>query len=307
LRHLRYFVVAAEEENFRRAARLLHISQPPLSQQIARLESELGVKLFYRDHRAVRLTEAGRQFLPQAQRALAQADSALRHARAVGAGEVGDVVLGYEESVMYGLLPDVVRQLAAHHPNLRLSLRQGRNHELSHAVKRGDVDVAVVRTPAPRGGVRWETWSSERLVALLPVGHRLADDDGVALADMADEDFIMVPEDREPDYRGWIVGLCQRSGFTPRVRHGISGHYGIAGLVAVGLGVALVPETLARWLPPRTVAKQLLDVDERSDLLLATRPDHVSTSTTLLLESIRSVGARAPFLVGVDTRAGITG
>jgi DNA-binding transcriptional LysR family regulator len=190
---------------------------------------------------------------------------------------------------VYALLPDLLRHFAHAHPAIQLELRSDRVDHLLTGVERGELQVALVRMSVARGNVELASWWREPLVAMLPLEHRLAGAERIELAELSEDDFIVSPAELEPDYRDWLLAICERLAFTPRVTWEIDGYLGIAGLVASGLGVSLLPGSFSRWSPPGIVFRQLSDVSEQSEVRVATRRGDRAAPTRLLLEAIRSL------------------
>lgn len=248
LRHLRYFVAVAEEMNFGRAAERLRISQPSLSQQVRDLERELGVELFDRSRRRIELTHAGGLFLKEARLALSQAEQAARTARRAHRGEIGKLSVGFVGSAAYEVLPKVLRAFRERYAQVELELRTMHTSQQLEAFEEGLIQVGFLRPPvgeslAARPVLR------EPLVAALPVDHPLAGRGRVYLSGLAEEGFILWPRSSGPAAHDRVVGLCRRAGFSPNVVQESAELQTVAGLVAGGLGVALLigkPEHLLR-------------------------------------------------------------
>ena len=270
---LRLFVVVAEELHFGRAARRLRISQPPLSQQVRRLEGLLGCALFERTSRRVALTDAGRELLAHAYRVLAEMERAVEGARAVAAGGRGRIEIGYVVPAMLAFLPGVIRRFRAERPGVVLRLREISTAPQLAALDTGELDVALVSGACPGKHLRhWLTWT-EPAVVLLPPSHALADRAEVGIGDLAEEDFVSFPRAQAPGlYERW-VGACAAGGFTPRVAQEAQSWQMIAALVSAGLGVAVAPASAAATAPPPLASPRLCGNPPIFQLSLCTRAD----------------------------------
>ncbi|WP_109507848.1 LysR substrate-binding domain-containing protein [Nocardioides speluncae] len=247
LRHLRYFVAVAEERHFGRAAERLHMAQPPLSQQIRQLESELGVQLLHRTTRKVELTAAGAAYLDRARAVLAYVESATSEAQRVAAGLVGRLVVGCVGSATYSLLPSLARRLREDLPAVDFSFRgEMLVPDQVDALLSGEIDLALLRPPVADAGVRLRHLREDRLIVALPDGHRLAQRKRLRIADLRDEEFIVHPGRGRSVMSGLVATLCREAGFEPRVRQEVGETSTLVTFVAAGLGVAVVPEPVSR-------------------------------------------------------------
>jgi DNA-binding transcriptional LysR family regulator len=303
LRQLRYFVAVAEELHFTRAAERLGISQPPLSQQIQKLEAELGVELFARTRRRVALTEPGRVLLEGARRTLAEAELALRDIRRAARGEVGTLTLGAVGSAWYALLPPLLRGYRERYPDVELVLRQLSTAQQVERLLSGTLDAGLLRPPidvrTPRGhpaaanepSIATETIVREPLLAALPENHRLASRESIDLAELAGEPFIIFPRRYGPGGYDQIMALCRAAGFTPTIAQEAIEMHHITGLVAAGLGVALITAS-GRALRPAAIAyRPLAGITATWDLALAWRSDDRTPVLARFLDFARdSVG-----------------
>lgn len=215
LRHLRYFIAVAEELNFSRAARRLHMAQPPLSAAIRHLEDELGVALFERSTREVRLTEAGGAFLDGARRAVAEADAAVDAAKRAGSGEVGTLRVAYNWSARFETLPALGQAFNVQRPEVELLTEEMRPNRMSAALRRGTIDVAVALFPDVVGELSYRTIRREPIVAVLSQAHPLAGEAAIELGALADE-FLLFPREVAPRLHDFYVGLCRSAGFEPK-------------------------------------------------------------------------------------------
>jgi DNA-binding transcriptional LysR family regulator len=203
LRHLRYFVAVAEELHFGRAALRLHLAQPPLSQQIRKLEEIIGHRLFTRTSRAVRLTAAGEVLLDRARRTLRTVREDMAEVRSVGRGEIGSLRVGFIGSGMLTPLPAMLGRYRRKHPKADLQLREAMSSQIMQWLLDGAVDVGFLRDGGPLPGLESETLFSEPFVAVLPANHCLASRKSISGATLREEPFVFFPQIRRP------VGLRQ--------------------------------------------------------------------------------------------------
>ncbi len=248
LRHLRYFVAVAEELHFSRAAERLHIAQPPLSQQIRQLETELGAQLFERTRRRVQLTAAGRMILDEARRALAQADRVVNVARRAAEGSAGIVRVGLSSSAPYTTLPAILRAFRAEFPGITLNLFERSTEEQLELIAADKIDVAFVRRPVENApdSLVVRTILREPLVLALPRNHRLCRTRAVNIRSLAGEPFILFPRHAAPGLYDQIASICRRGGFQPGVAQEAVQMQTIVSLVSAGLGVAVVPASIRK-------------------------------------------------------------
>jgi DNA-binding transcriptional LysR family regulator len=249
LRHLRYFVAVAEEGHVTRAAERLGIQQPPLSQQIRALETELDVQLFRRKPRGVELTQAGDALLAEARLILDRVEHATSSARRAARGEAGRIGLGCTSSASFHpLVPRVIRAFREAYPLIALSLEEGGTAELVEGLRAERIDAAFVRSPiGPAGELTVHSVLEEEMVAALPAGHRLGDAASrLPLADLAGETFILYRRPLGPGLYDAIIAACQRAGFSPQIGQEAPRMLSTLSLVAAGLGVTLIPGSMQR-------------------------------------------------------------
>jgi len=249
LRHLRYFLTVAEEGHITRAAERLGIQQPPLSQQIRALETELGVQLFRRKPRGVEVTDAGRALMGDARRILDEVDTALARAQRTARGEQGRIVVGFTSSApFHPFVPNAIRAFRRAFPLVSLVLEEGGTADLVAALRRERLDVAFIRSPVPDGeGVRVHALLEEAMFAALPGGHPLAapgDEAPLALEALAAEPFVLYRRASGPGLYDSITGACHAAGFLPNMAQEAPRIVSTLTLVAAGLGVTIVPESL---------------------------------------------------------------
>jgi len=281
LRHLRYFVAVAEELNFTRAAERLHMAQPPLSAQIKALEDELGALLFVRDKRRVFLSEAGQALLGRARALLEGAQLAKQAARDAAAGLTGQVALGYTASAMFtARLPAAIRAFRAAQPRLGLALHEMTSLDQLQAIGERTLDLGILRKPdvAPPAGVKVEPWYHAPLVVALPRGHALAGGDGLAMAALCEQPMISYPRDAGIGLYWPVMQLCVAAGFRPEIVREAREPSVMIGLVAAGVGLAIVPADTQCIQLEGVAYQRILDPQAVSTLWLAQRI-HTGTGT----------------------------
>ncbi|HLX79395.1 MAG TPA: LysR family transcriptional regulator [Burkholderiales bacterium] len=271
LRQLRHFIAVAESLHFGRAAAALHISQPPLSRSIQDLEQRLGATLLERTRRRVELTPAGTRFLEEAKRLLLQLERAVLDAGSMAAGDSGRLRLGFVSLADYGVLPGLLKAYKAAKPGISLALREMLSPEQAVALTAGELDFGLLLPPVA-GDLEHVTVQRERFLAALPSEHRLARKRGrLAMRELAQESFVMVPRAIAPGLYDIVAGLAARAGFSPRVAQEAIQMQTVVSLVSSGLGIAIVPASVAN-LGRRGVAyRELADSHPRLDLWLAWR------------------------------------
>jgi DNA-binding transcriptional LysR family regulator len=274
LRKFRYFVAVAEELNFSRAARRLHISQPPLSQQIKAIEDEIGARLLERTKRRVELTEPGRLFLERARAVLQAVDGVGEAVRRVARGEEGEIRIAFTDSVpLFEAFPRFVQAFRERYPNVRLELGHMPTGTQLQALADRRIDVGILRpsvlfTPAPEIAVH-RIWEDE-LNVVLPVGHRLARTrGGIRMADLADEPFILFPRGSGCGLHDHVLTLCNQAGFAPRLAQEAREGTTIMALVAAGTGISVLPDRYRQAHIPHLAYRPILSAASRSRLLLA--------------------------------------
>ncbi|MGQ0537635.1 MAG: LysR substrate-binding domain-containing protein [Gemmatimonadaceae bacterium] len=245
LRHLRYFVAVAEELHFGRAAARIHIAQPALSQQIQQLERELGVVLLARSKRRVALTEPGRAFLGEARRTLAAAETAMNAARQAALGEIGSLSVGYVDLATWLVFPAILRKYRERYPTVHVTLTQLHREPQRDALLRGDLDVGFFSLREHDRGLTGERVALDPLVVALPSGHSAARRSRVPLALLAGEPWVLFPSDLKTSYVDLVLASCRAAGFEPRVAQEASQLQTLAGLVSAGVGVTLLPSSVA--------------------------------------------------------------
>lgn len=247
LRHLRYFIVLAEELNFSRAAQRLHIAQPPLSQQIRSLENELGLQLFDRTTRPLQLTPAGQVFLEKARQVFTQVEQATVLAKRASRGEIGQLRVGINTSIANSVLPDILRTFCDRFPEVDLVLHEQASYQQLQELCDRHIDVGFVNLHHLQSiDEKDDTLSfisilQEPFVIVLPENHPLAQQTQVSLTALANEVFILPPAHLPSGLYYQITSLCQHVGFSPKVRQEATWMSTVLSLVAGGVGISLLP------------------------------------------------------------------
>jgi DNA-binding transcriptional LysR family regulator len=288
LRHLRYFIAVAEELNFSRAAQRMHMAQPPLSAAIRQLERDLGVDLFVRTTREVKLTDAGRAFLDGARRTLADAERATEDARRAAAGELGRLRLAYSWSTRFETLPALGRAFRTGHPGVELLAQEMWNARMPPAFASGSIDIALSLCPEIAAELELAPIRKERLIALLPEAHPLAREETIPLSALADEEIVLFPRDIAPRLHDAFMGIYRRAGFEPRMRNE-SFHTGWdLGVLTEIPAAAVAPQTVAGGLPDGIVAVALSEPTDSLETCLVWRSDNSSSVVAAFVEVARS-------------------
>lgn len=292
LRHLRYFIAVAEELHFGRAAERVHIAQPPLSKQIRQLEEEIGVKLFHRTKRRVRLTPAGSVFLDEARQVLDLCERAVRSARRAEKGEIGRLVLGFVSSATYSFVPSALRTYRNLFPDVELVLRELTTDQQLDALRGGVVHVGFLRQPISDPMLQIETIFQEPLVVALPADHALASFPKITLERLSTEPFVMFSRQQGTTYYDQILSLCHQGGFSPKVAQEAVQMPTALGLVSVGVGVALVPASVQNLQMAGVVYRHLTEVSQTTELAMAWRLNDDSPALLAFLDVARETAAR---------------
>lgn len=287
IRWLEAFIAVAEELHFGRAARRLRMAQSPLSQTIRKLEKELGTALFERNTRSVALTGAGHSLLPHAYRVLEELELAHQATRAAIGTVYGHVTIGFSGALNNLSLPPLTRALRRRYPNVSLTL-VGRvlTADAVAQLQQGTLDLAFVGLPMDPSPLATRLIAREALGAALPVDHPLAHRPAVALADLADEDFISLPLHVGSALQETMMRACiDGGGFRPRVIQEITDPYMILTLVAAGVGVSLITEGVSRIMPSGSVFVPLAgDPVYYLEHGIAWSPDNPSSVLTVVLD-----------------------
>ena len=291
LRPLRYFVAVAEEMHFGRAAARLHMTQPPLSQTIQALESQLGAPLFSRTRRSVALTAAGRALLPEAQRLLMQAESLPALVQRAAAGESGQLRLAFVSSADYSVLPIALREFRSAYPAVQIDLREATSDVQLEELAAGNIDLGILIPPVPdklKTILDYFPVLTEPLVLALPADSKLATATRkVSLKSCAGLPLIIFPRRLAPALHDQILGCFREAGLTPSIEQEAIQMQTIVGLVAAGMGIALVPQSVSNLKRPGVEYRALKEASPLVEIGLAWRRDNTSPVLQSFLDLIQ--------------------
>ncbi|WP_213803932.1 LysR substrate-binding domain-containing protein [Granulicella sp. dw_53] len=271
LRHLRYFVAVAEELHFGRAALRLHLAQPPLSQQIRKLEEILGYALFVRTSRAVRLTSAGEVFLERAHRTLRNVQEDLEEARSIGRGEVGFLRVGFIGSAMLTPLPAMFGEYRRRYPKVHLQLHESFTSKLLLLIGDETIDAGFLRDGGPTPGFEVEVLFSEPFIAVVPRSHPLATRKTISADKLRDQPFVFFSPAAGAHAYEKAIAPCVERGFRPQVVQEAPQWLTLLRLVGAGLGVTIAPACVRQIASDDVVCIHLSGTQARSDIELAYR------------------------------------
>jgi DNA-binding transcriptional LysR family regulator len=297
LRHLRYFIAVAEEKHITRAAERLGMQQPPLSQQIRALEGELEVQLFRRKPRGVELTDAGSALLAEARAILAHIDHAFVTTRRTARGEQGRISVGFTSSApFHPFVPRIIRTYREAFPLVSLTLEEAGTIELIQNLRNERLDAAFIRTPlVEQVGLVVDLLFREAMVIALPQEHALARRAGaVGLQTLANETFIAYRRHTGPGLYDAIMSACNQAGFTPHIGQEAPRIVSTLNLVAAGLGISLVPESLQGMHMEGVAFRRLSGAAQpQAPLYLASRRGETSTAVGKFLQMVKRSRRRA--------------
>jgi DNA-binding transcriptional LysR family regulator len=282
----------ADELHFGRAAQRLHMAQPALSQQIKRLEQDVGVELLRRTSRRVELTDAGRVFLAEANRTVAASRHAVDAAQRAARGDIGWLSVGFVDSAAYEVLPRALDVFTSRYPDVHLELRELTTEQQLRRLSDGNIDVGICRD------LHHETCdiqplTRESLLLALPHGHRLARRRRVRMAELSRERFILFRRSEIPRLYDLTIGLCHAAGFTPAMAQEAMRYPTMLSLVSVGIGIALVPEPVQAFSVPGVSYARLAEKAAATELVLVTRSEPPSPTVRAFKEVARQVTGAA--------------
>lgn len=259
LRHLRYFVAVAEEQNIGRAAARLHISQPPLTRQIQQLEEELGVTLFNRTPRGMELTQAGQLFLEEARNIRSLVEQATERTQRAGQGKLGRIDVAIFGSAILDAIPKLLLAFRTRHPDVKVVLHTMTKAEQIAALRQRRISVGFNRMLAPLDDLETRQVTTEKLLLAVRADHPLARQASIAFAELRDHPLVLFPTGGRPSFIDKVIGLCSERGFQPQISQEVGDAVTGVALVAGGFGVCLVPESATTLQFPGVVYAPLSD------------------------------------------------
>lgn len=284
IRQLKYVIAVAEELSFTRAATRLNMAQPPLTKQIKKIEGELGFPLFYRTKRLVQLTEAGAVLVAKGRRLIADLEHLQDASRRVSRGDAGRIVVGFVGSVAFHFFPRILREYRASVPGVEIELHEMRNRPLIEALRDERVDVAFMRPFFQDQNICMQPVLEERLVVALPAGHPLTQKKVISLKELKDEPFVTPNQRPAPSIYTYLMSICERAGFQPRVVQAATDIQTVVGLVAAGLGVSIVTDSIKRLGVEGVSYCEFNDVSDTATIVIAWRKNDRSAVLKRFLE-----------------------
>jgi DNA-binding transcriptional LysR family regulator len=275
LRQIRYFIAVAEERSFTLAARRLNLSQPPLSQHIQGLEAALGTRLLYRTSRRVELTPAGEALLARARAIQQQIKLAEDEVQLIGAGLIGTLDVGATGSILRGRLADLLAAYRKDAPSVKMTVHEQAPALQIAALLNRTTNISLNRSAPTEPALASELAWSEQVVVALPKTHRLTQRKRIALSELASEDHIVLQPDSSPFAR-YIQQCCIDAGFLPRVSQQVVDAQSVPSLIAAGFGVALVPQSIARFTTDEIAFRPIRPSPPSADVFLVFRKDETS-------------------------------
>lgn len=292
LRHLRYFIAVADELSFTNAAKRLHISQPPLSNQIQALEAELGVKLFDRKTHPIQLTPAGQAFLEESRATLAQLEQAVNKTQRIHQGELGYLTVGFTSSISNGVFPEILRTFRQRYPEVQLILQEEHSAFLIQRLRDRQTDIIffyLYHEIAEANDLETMSLTKEPFVVVLPKNHPLAAQSKISLSDLKDQEFVMPLHQVVSGLSEEIYHLCSQAGFIPKVAQTAVFMVTILGLVAGENGISILPSHVQNLKREGVVYRPIQEQTTTTQLTAVWRHNHSSTILQQFLDIIKTL------------------
>jgi len=274
LRQLKYFVAVAELEHFGKASDLLHVVQPALSRQVKQLEEEIGVELFERMPRGVRLTAAGKALLEQGRGLLSEADRIILKTRLVGQGKAGYLRIGFSDGATYGpAMPTILRQFRTRAPQVVLELVPSGSFAQFDLIEQGSINLGFVYWLPDNPVIEFAPLTNEKLLLAVANSHPLAKNKRVRLRDLAEQPFVWFPRSQSPPYYDLVLSQCHRAGLTLNVVQDAINESTMLSLVAAGIGATFITEFAKHRKPDQVSLIPVQDFDASLSLKAIWRKD----------------------------------
>jgi DNA-binding transcriptional LysR family regulator len=284
------FVALAEELHFHRAAERCHISQPAMSQQILKLERELGVRLAHRTKRVVSLTRAGEVFLAEARKTIRQMDLSAELAQRTDRGEIGQLTIGVTAPALFVVFPEVVARFRSELPAVGLVVHEMTTADQEKSLMRGDIDIGIVHPPLEETALRTEQIGRVAYQVALPERHRLAEQASVALADLDGEPVVIFPREIAPQLYDTVIMMCQEAGFTLKIAMEAFPAQSIIALVASGVGLGFIASETQRLARAGVVYRPISEPRPHLSIGVAYHADGIAPAAQTFLAAAHEAG-----------------
>lgn len=290
MRHLNYFKVLATELHYRRASELLYISQSALSQQIKQLEQILKVTLFDRSNKKVALTDAGKLFYRDVQQIINKVETAVIHLKLYKEGNTGQIGIGFVASAMESVLPGLLKKFNTDCPNIKFKLDELSNSDQLIALQNETIDLGFMRSNHLPDGFTSQKVYTETFSVVLPANHPLASSKFKNMRQLKDEFFILFPNEQSQFYYQQILSLCADQGFAPKVAHRSIHAPTIFRLVENGMGLSIIPTSLASGHHPNIKFIELKGIPQQTSLYAVWKKENNNPAFPYLLEMLPNEG-----------------
>ncbi|NJL64294.1 MAG: LysR family transcriptional regulator [Methylacidiphilales bacterium] len=302
LRHLRYFLAVAEELNFGRAAERLNITQPSLSRQIQNLEKELGILLFERNQRQIKLTANGQIFLTEVEQILLRFDQGIQIAKRASRGEIGQLIVGFQGSSVYDIIPMSIKAFRDRFPDVEVIMQPMETSQQVIAIAENNLDVGFVIPPITDANLKVEILLQEPLVLALPENHPLAAQSEIPITALANEPLILASRDRGCGLHEQIFDIYQSAGIHPNVVCAAREMQVMLGFVAAGIGISLLPSHVKNFQRTGVVYRVLTPEAPIAGLGIAWKSKNITPVLSTFLEIVRDIANTSSFYPDSDRK-----
>jgi len=287
LRHIRYFEAVAQKMNFREASERLNMTQPPLSRAIQQLEDRIGTRLLERTSRNVSLTPAGKVFLEGCSAIIQQVDTLEKRVLKAAAGEVGNLIIGYTDFAISGVLPEIIKQFQSTYPGINLELVHNFSMQQITKLKNKELDFGFLTMPINESELDYIPTQKDSFVIVLPERHPLAGQESIKLSQLAHEPFIVGTDDSWSRYNVQMNQLCVSAGFFPKVKQEAFNSEGIFGLIAANMGLTIYPSCVSNYWRHGVKIRPISGEDSQLITAISWNKEHVSAAQHCFINFIR--------------------